>query len=135
MIGRLSEDLLEAVLEGMPLQISVVDANDKVVAWNKHETRVFKRPEAVLGRDVRDCHPKKSLHKVEVILDEMKAGNRETARFWIDMALTPGEPKRKIMIEYYALRGGQGNYIGCLEASQDITEIQKLEGENRLLDS
>ncbi len=126
MIGNLSDELLEAVLETLPVEFSVLDADDKVAAWNKHGTRLFKRPEAALGRDVRNCHPKKSLDKVEQILDEMKKGKRDRARFWIDMA------GKKILIEYYALRK-DGKYIGCLEASQDITEIQKLERQKRLL--
>ena len=38
------------------------------------------------------------------------------------------------MIEYFALRDADGNYIGCLEASQNITEMQQLSGEKRLLE-
>jgi len=128
MIGKLPDELLGAVLDTLPIEFSVLDANDKVAAWNRHESRLFKRPESVIGRDVRDCHPKSSLDKVEKILSEMKEGKRQKARFWIQMG-----PK-KVLIEYYALRNKGGKYIGCLEASQDITEIKSLEGEKRLLD-
>lgn len=131
MIGNLPEDVLNALLETVPIEFSVLDANDTVLAWNKHETRIFKRPKSVVGRNVRDCHPKKSLHKVEQILKEMKDGTRDKARFWID--LTMDDVTHKVLIEYYALRDSDGNYLGCLEASQDITEIQGLEGERRLL--
>jgi len=133
MIGQLTGDVLDAVLETMPLQISIIDADDKVLAWNKHEMRLFKRPEAVLGRDVRDCHPKKSLPMVEQLLDEMKAGTRDSARFWIDMAVEEGGEKHKILIEYYALRAADGTYLGCLEAARDVTDARALEGEHRLL--
>ncbi len=133
MIGSVNEKILDIILETMPLEISILDKDDKVLAWNKHETRVFKRPESVVGRDVRNCHPKKSLSKVEQILKEMKAGTREKARFWIDMNLDNGK-NHKIMIEYYALRDEKGSYVGCLEASQDVTDIQSLKGEKRLLD-
>ena len=132
MIGSLPKEILDSLLETMPLEFSVLDANDKVLAWNKHETRVFKRPVGVVGRDVRNCHPKKSLDKVEKILNEMKEGKRDKARFWID--LEKNNEKRKILIEYYALRNENGKYLGCLEATQDITEIQTLKGEKRLLD-
>lgn len=132
MIGSLPKEILDSLLETMPLEFSVLDANDKVLAWNKHETRVFKRPVGVVGRDVRNCHPKKSLDKVEKILNEMKEGKRDKARFWID--LEKNNEKRKILIEYYALRDENGKYLGCLEATQDITEIQTLKGEKRLLD-
>ena len=79
MIGRLPENVLEAVLETIPIEFSVLDADDKVLAWNKHKTRIFKRPAGVLGRGVARCHPKKSLDKVEKILREMKEGKREKA--------------------------------------------------------
>jgi len=133
MIGSLDKKLLDAVLETMPLQISVLDKNDKVLAWNKHHTRVFKRPENVVGKDVRNCHPQQSLTKVEQIITEMKQGKRETAQFYIDMKLDD-EKTHKILIEYYALRDQNDTYLGCLEASQDITAIQSLNGEKRLLD-
>ena len=134
MIGKLPEEILQAVLETIPLEFSVIDGNEKVLAWNKHATRIFKRPEAVVGRDVRNCHPKKSLGKVEQILSEMKAGKRDKARFYIDLPLGPKQEKQKVLIEYYALRDDHGKYLGCLEASQNIAEIQKLSGEKRLLD-
>lgn len=132
MIGNLPKKVLEAILETMPLEFSVLDENDSVLGWNKHETRIFKRPKGVVGRNVRKCHPPKSLDKVEQIIKDFKEGKRDKARFWID--LTIDDKKQKVLIEYYALRDGEGNYLGCLEASQDITEIQALSGEKRLLD-
>jgi len=134
MIGELDKNTLDALLEAIPVEFSVVDKNDKVLAWNKHETRIFKRPKGAVGRDVRDCHPKGSLNKVETILAEMKAGKRDNARFWIDLPIKDKDTTQKIMIEYYALRDAAGNYLGCLEASQNITEIQKITGQKRLLD-
>lgn len=131
MIGQLSEEFLHAVLETLPIEFSVLDADDMVTAWNRHETRIFKRPKGVVGRDVRNCHPKKSLDKVERILKEMKDGSIDKARFWIDLPLDDG--KHKVLIEYYALRDPEGEYLGCLEATQDISEIQEIKGEKRLL--
>ena len=134
MIGKLPENILEAVIETIPIEFSVLDANDKVLAWNKHKTRIFKRPAGVLGRGAARCHPKKSLDKVEKILREMKEGKREKVRFWIDLPIGPNNEKQKILIEYYALRGSDGKYLGCLEASRNITDIQLISGEKRLLD-
>ncbi len=134
MIGKLPDNVLESVLETMPIEFSVVDENNKVLAWNKHYTRIFKRPPGVVGKDVRNCHPKRSLDKVETILQEMKAGKRDKARFWIDLPLGPDKQKQKVMIEYYALRDADGKYLGCLEASQNIAELQPLTGEKRLLE-
>lgn len=134
MIGKIDGKILESILDTLPIEFSVLGEDDKVLAWNKHETRIFKRPEAALGRDVKDCHPEKSLEKVEQILGEMREGIRDKARFWIDLPLGKNGEKEKVMIEYYALRDKQGNYLGCLESSQNIAGIQKLEGQKRLLD-
>lgn len=94
--------------------------------FNKNGDRAFPRPPGVIGRRVQDCHPSKSVHRVQLILDEMKAGERDSAEFWIDLN------DRKIHIRYFAVREN-GEYMGCLEVSQDITEIQRIKGEKRLL--
>ena len=133
MIGTLTNRLVDAMLEALPIEFSVVDAEDRVLAWNKHETRIFKRPEGVVGRSVRDCHPQKSLEKVEAILAEMKAGTRDRARFWIDLPIGEDGRKQKVLIEYYALRSPEGEYLGCMECSQNVSDIQALSGEKRLL--
>jgi PAS domain S-box-containing protein len=132
MIGDLTKELIESLLETIPIEFSVLDDKDFVVAWNKHESRIFKRPTTVVGKNVRNCHPKKSLDKVERIISEMREGKRDKARFWIDSKSDDGA--RKIMIEYYALRDQVGQYLGCLEVTQDVTEIRGLKGEKRLLD-
>ena len=134
MIGQLDKHILEALLETLPVEFSIVDQNDKVLAWNRHETRIFKRPEGVLGRDVRNCHPKGSLHKVEQILSEMKSGKRDKAEFWIDLKIESEIEPQKILILYFALRDTEGEYVGCLEVSQNITQLQKITGQKRLID-
>ncbi len=134
MIGKLNQEELEAIIETLPIEFSVLDKDDKVLAWNKHETRIFKRPEGALGRDVRKCHPKKSLLKVEQIISEMKKDKRDIAQFYIDLPIGKNNEKNKVLIQYFALRDKKGKYIGCLEASQNITPIQELKGEKRLLD-
>jgi PAS domain S-box-containing protein len=132
MIGKIPDDVLKSLIETIPIEFSILDKDDNVMAWNKHETRIFKRPESVLGMNVRNCHPKKSLEKVERIINEMKDGKRNMAEFYIDLALKDGV--HKILIRYFALRDEKKNYLGCLEATQDITHIQSLNGEKRLLD-
>ena len=134
MIGKLNDEELEARLETIPLEFSVLDKNDKVLAWNRHETRIFKRPESALGRNVRKCHPEKSLAKVEKIISEMKEGKRDVANFYIDLQIGKNKEKNKVLIQYFALRDKKGNYLGCLEASQNITPIQDIKGQKRLLD-
>jgi DUF438 domain-containing protein len=131
-IGKLTEPVLAALLDTLPVEFSITDAEDKVVAWNKHETRLFRRSQNVLGRDVRACHPKQSLEKVERILSEMRAGTRDSAEFWIDMTVD-GKPE-KILIQYFALRDSAKKFLGCLECSQKINHIKSLSGQKRLLD-
>lgn len=128
MIENLNKEQLAGILEAIPIEISFVDENDLVKFWNKHETRIFKRPLSVLGKSVQKCHPEHSLHKVHQILSDFKSGKRNVAEFWIDLK------GRKVYIRYFAVRDKAGSYLGTLEVTQDITEIKKIEGEKRLLD-
>jgi len=128
MKGKVSEDTLAILLDALPFEFSFVDSDDRVQLFNKNGDRIFPRSESVIGLKVQNCHPHKSVDTVEKILEEMKAGEREHADFWINLK------DKKIQIRYFAVRDPEGKYIGCLEVSQDITEIQKLEGEKRLLD-
>jgi len=128
MIENLSQEQLAGILETIPVEVSFVDENDSVKFWNKHETRTFKRPVAVVGKPVQNCHSKQSVDKVNKILSDFKSGKRDSAEFWIDLK------GRKVYIRYLAVRNKAGRYLGTLEATQDITEIREIEGENRLLD-
>ena len=127
MIENLSKETLEAMLNSLPVEISFVDEEDVVRYFNKDGDRIFPRPRSVIGRKVQDCHPRKSVDKVQQILEEMKAGTRDVAEFWIDLR------DRKVYIRYFAVRDADANYLGCLEVSQDIKDIQKIKGEKRLL--
>jgi len=134
MIDRMSEEVLRAMLEAMPIETTVIDARDEVIGWNKHERRLFHRPMSSMGLNFRDCHPKESLALVEKIVKEMRDGSRDRARFWIDHAVEPGGENHKILIEFYALRDSVGRYLGCMECTQDVHEIMRLSGQKRLLD-
>ena len=127
MIENLNKETLETILDTLPMEFSFIDETDTVRIFNKNGDRIFPRPRSVIGRKVQDCHPNKSLHKVQQIIKEMKAGTRDVAEFWID------HKEMKVHIRYFAVRGKDGKYLGCLEASQDISGIQKIKGEKRLL--
>jgi PAS domain S-box-containing protein len=134
-IDAMNETVVKAMFETVPLELTVIDANDKVVGWNRHRNRLFYRPEACMGMDFRECHPQKSLGLVEKIVGEMKAGRRNRARFWINLPLDKTKAIRhKVLIDFYALRGDDGAYLGCMECTQDVEEIMHLEGERRLVD-
>ena len=132
---RMSDEMVRAMIETLPGEITVIDANDEVVAWNQHDTRIFKRPMSCMGINFRRCHPESSLAAVEEIVAEMRSGVRDKPSFWIDLELKPGEPKHKIFIEFFALRNEKGEYIGCMEFAQDVEAIRRLEGQKRLIDN
>lgn len=117
---------LEAVLDSLPIDITFVDKDDKVRFFNQSKDRIFTRTKAVIGRQVQLCHPKQSLHKVEEILNDFKNNRRDVAEFWINLQ------GRLIHIRYFAVRKN-GEYLGTLEVTQDITAIKRIEGEKRLL--
>jgi len=132
-IDRMDQNVLLAMFETLPAEITVIDANDEVIGWNKHETRLFPRPLTSMGMNFRECHPGKSLHLVEAIVSEMRSGQRDVARFWIDLPVPPDAKRHKILIEFFALRDPSGKYLGCMEVAQDTEPIRQLEGEKRLL--
>ena len=134
LFDKMGADMVKAIIEAMPAEITVIDANDEVAGWNKHETRIFRRPMTAMGMNFRQCHPQKSLEMVERLIGEMKAGSRDKATFWIDLEVAKGEPKHKMLIEFYALRDDKGKYIGCLEFTQDVQAIRDLQGQKRLMD-
>ena len=126
--GRFRIGELEAILNSLPVDITFVDASDEVRYFNQSKERVFARTKAVIGRKVQQCHPQKSIHVVNKIIDDFKNNRRESADFWIDMN------GRLIYIRYFPVRDREGNYLGVIEVTQDITEIKNLKGEKRLLD-
>jgi len=125
--GSLSVKELEAVLNSLPVDITFVDKDDKVKYFSQSNGRIFVRAKAVIGREVRQCHPQKSLHLVNKILENFKTGKKDVAEFWINLK------GRLVYIRYFAVRDKDGKYIGCLEVTQDITDVKKVEGEKRLL--
>jgi len=129
MIKELSYEIIEAMLDTLPVEISFVDKDDTVRYFNKEGRRIFPRTRAVIGRKVQNCHPQKSVHVVNKILDDFKNKKRDSAEFWIDLK------GQKIYIRYFAVRDAKESYLGCLEITQDITDIQKIEGEKRLLEN
>ncbi len=127
--GSLSPEEIEGIFRALPVDISFVDKDDTVRFYSEGpQGRIFVRTKAVIGRKVQQCHPQKSLHIVTRILDDFKKGKREVAEFWIEYR------GRLVHIRYFPVRDKKGNYLGCIEVTQDITNIKKIEGEKRLLD-
>ena len=126
--GYLTKEQLILVLSAIPLDITLIDEHDKVSYFNNAKDRLFPRSAAVIGRDVRNCHPAESVHVVNEILSAFRNKTRDEAKFWIHMK------NKFVYIKYVALRDPQGSYKGCLEITQEISEIHALKGDRRLLD-
>jgi len=127
-IGSIIKEELEALLNTLPVDITFADKEDTVRYFSQSKERIFPRAKAVIGRQVQQCHPQKSVHAVIQILDDFRDGRRDIAEFWIQLK------ERLILIRYFAVRGKGGEYLGCLEVTQDITDLKKIEGERRLLE-
>jgi len=121
------------MLTHLPVDITYVDRDDVVRFFSETRERIFPRSPAIIGRKVQQCHPPASVHRVQRILDDFRAGRRDVAEFWIQMG--PADAGGKfVLIRYFALRDERGVYQGTLEVTQDIAHIRTLEGERRLLD-
>lgn len=126
--GILSHEQIQLLINHLPIDITYVDEDDTVRFFSNPKHRFFTRSKSIIGRTVQNCHPHESVHIVDEILNSFKAGKKEKASFWIQMK------GRFILIEYYAIRSNTNEYKGTIEVSQDVTEIRKLKGEQRLLD-
>ncbi|MGO3790504.1 MAG: DUF438 domain-containing protein [Enterococcus gilvus] len=126
--GTMKLEEMIALFQVLPVDLTFVDKEDRVRFFSEGKSRVFPRTKSVIGREVVNCHPPKSMHIVQQILDDFRSGVRTEADFWIDMR------GKKIYIRYFALKNESNDYLGCLEVTQDITDIQAIEGQNRLLE-
>ncbi len=126
--GRLSLEQLTALFSTLPVDITFVDAEDKVAFFSEGPDRVFARSRAIIGRKVQNCHPPRSVDVVDRILSDFRAGRQSVAEFWIPFV------GRFVHIRYFAVRGAQGEYMGTLEVTQDVGKIRALTGERRLLE-
>jgi hypothetical protein len=126
--GDISPAELMHVLNALPVDITYIDADDRVRYFTENAHKVFARPRAVLGRTVQHCHPPQSVDKVEAILSAFKNGSRNSADFWLEMG------GRFLYIRFFAVNDALGRYLGTMEVAQDVTDIRNLTGERRLID-
>lgn len=125
--GSLSKEAIETIFNTLPVDITFVDKEDTVQFFSQTKDRIFPRTKSVIGRKVQQCHPQKSLDKVNQMLEDFKTRRRDATEFWINLN------GRLIYIRYFAVRKN-GEYLGTLEVTQDITDIKKIKGEKRLLE-
>jgi len=126
--GFMTIEQINLLFKTMPLDLTYVAQNDRVIFYNRGEESIFRRSAGIIGREVKFCHPPKSVGTVLEILDKFKKGEQNEASFWINYK------ERLVYIRYFAIRDEKLNYKGVIEMSQDITEIREISGERRLLD-
>ncbi len=125
--GEISLDQMEMIFGNLPVEMTMIDENNKVVFFSESENRIFPRSSAIIGRDVQNCHPPESVHIVNEIISAFKKGTKEKAEFWFNFK------EKLIFTTYYALHNISGTYKGILEVSQDISRFKDMEGERKLL--
>lgn len=126
--GVFSTEELEAMLNTLPFDITFVDKDDVVRYFSQRKDRIFVRTKAVIGQKIQQCHPQKSVHIVNRILDSFRKGTKDEAEFWRNMQ------GKLVHTRNFAVKDSSGKYLGCVEVDQDITNIKKIEGEKRVLD-
>jgi uncharacterized protein len=125
--GLLSLKQLELLLNHLPVDLTFIDQDDVVRYFSHGKERIFARTKAVIGRTVQNCHPPRSVHVVEELLADFKAGRKDTEDFWIKFR------DKYVYIRYFAIRDESGKYIGTLEFTQNIDPIKAIEGEKRIM--
>ncbi len=125
--GKLDLETLQQIFKTLPFDTTFVDKDDIVRFYSEGKDRIFVRTPSVIGRLVENCHPRKSVDKVMSIIKGFKENNLDKAEFWLTL------DDKLVMIRYFPVRNSKGEYLGVLEVTQDITKIQKLKGEKRLL--
>jgi uncharacterized protein len=126
--GALSFEQLKGIFSVLPVDVTFVDADDRVRFFSEGAKRVFPRPKTIIGRKVQHCHPPASVDIVEKIVSDFRSGVEDSCSFWIEFQ------GKFVYIRYFAVRDGQGEYQGTVEVTQDLTEERQLEGERRLLE-
>ncbi len=127
--GIMSPDEINAVLNTLPLDMTFVDKDGIVKYFTQGKERIFARTKAIIGREVKNCHPPASVHIVEQIVKDLSSGKKDHEDFWIRMG------EKFVYIRYFAVRNAQGEYLGTIEVTQDIKPIQDITGEKRLAES
>lgn len=126
--GNISLEQLIGIFSTLPLDLTFVDADDRVAFFTEGPDRIFARSKAIIGRKVQHCHPPRSVEIVDRILSDFRAGRQNVAEFWIDFQ------GKYVHIRYFAVRNQQGEYLGTLELTQNLTPLRELQGERRLLE-
>lgn len=118
--GDLQLEMLNALLEALPMDLTLIDADDRVIAWSESRT-LFRIGDEVMGTDIRKCHPERSMPALENLLEDLKEGRLDSTRAVKEV--TKNGIRKRFLIQYLAIRDPEDRYLGCLEMDMDITDI------------
>ncbi len=125
--GLLTAKEIGLMFNNLPVDITFVDKDGSVKYFSQGKERIFARTKAIIGRQVHNCHPPASVHIVEKLVEDFKAGVKDSEDFWIRMG------ELYVYIRYFAIRDENGEYVGTMEVTQNIKPIQEITGEKRLV--
>lgn len=111
--GHLTIEQLTCMLNTIPIEITFVDDNNINRFFNEGP-KVFKRPGMAIDREVFTCHPPKVETMVRAIIEDFRAGKRDSVPVWMDKG------GRTMLVNYMAVRDRDGKYIGTVELVQDM---------------
>lgn len=127
--GFLTPQEIELIFNHLPVDITFVDKDNVVRFFSATKERIFARTKAIIGRRVENCHPPASVHIVEKLIDDFRSGRKDKESFWIRFG------DKYVLIQYFAVRDEEGNFIGTLEVTMDIKPLQAITGEKRIMDN
>jgi hypothetical protein len=127
MIENLSKEQITGMFDALPFQMVFVDKNDRLRYWNNSKARLTEPPVESLGKDIRECHRKKSLPRLEQILADFKSGKKDEAEFWV----TAEGMGLKALNRFFAIRNSEGEYLGTMEYLLNFTYLEAIADEKK----
>ncbi len=80
----MSLNQINLLFQHLPVDLSYVDEKELVAFYSDTKHRVFPRSKGVIGRDVKNCHPKNSVATVESIIEKFRNNEEDKVEFWIN---------------------------------------------------
>jgi DUF438 domain-containing protein len=113
MLENIPVATIAAMLDTLPLDLTFMDENNRIAWFSGH--RIFNRPLAIVGRDVRECHIPASWPMIDKMVADFKSGARDLEEHIVDKS-----DGRKIRIRYMAVRDSAGRYLGLVEMAMTL---------------
>lgn len=81
----LDPENLSLVLENLPVAVTVVDCDGRMLYFNRHAGRVLDRKPEYLGKDIRLCHQKpESNARIDRMMEAFRGGDQTPVYYEAD---------------------------------------------------